>query len=266
MSEVALEQIIKKSEQIIIEAGSIIEASWKTNFVSYAKDGTDIVTDIDYKVEKYIRESLTKLTPQFGFVVEEGVSDVDHEYNWSIDPIDGTKYFAKKVPMFYTQISLLKGNSPIFALTYQPISHQLFMARKHYGAYLNGTRLSIPLDNVALANAIIDIDSGDMCYDKHSWKKWVVGAIAANCYRLRMSGGYLGPALATGAIHAYVNTDLNKPPSIKNIVDLAPHQLLVEEAGYTVKVLDQFPQAIMIWASLPIIKAIEGLLTQSSTN
>jgi len=264
MSEINLDGLVLKSKEIITQAGSMIEDAWHSKIVAHAKDGGDIVTDIDVKIEAFIREKLSILTPDFGYIVEEGISDSTHEYNWSIDPIDGTKYFANKVPMFYTQISLLKKSIPIISLTYQPISHQLFYARKEHGAYLNGTRLTVPKQSLPLEHTIIDIDSGDMRDDMHTWKNSVVSSISSSCYRLRMTGGYLGPTLVTGGVHAYVNIDLNNPPSIKNIVDLAPHQLLIEEAGYAVKVLNQFPQSVMIWASPQIIEAIEGLLTQTS--
>lgn len=266
MSGINLDDLVLKSKEIITQAGSLIEDAWHSKIVAHTKDGGDIVTDIDVNIEAFIREKLSNLTPDFGYIVEEGISDSTHEYNWSIDPIDGTKYFANKVPMFYTQIALLKGSNPLISLIYQPISRQLFYARKERGAYLNGIRLTAPIQSVRLDNTIIDIDSGDMRDNLHRWKKSVVSSIGSSCYRLRMSGGYLGPALVTGAVHAYVNTDLANPPSIKNIVDLAPHQLLVEEAGYTVKTIDHFPQTVMIWATPQIAHEIGNLLTQVSVN
>lgn len=266
MSEVHLDDILKNAEQIIVEAGSIIEASWKSGFVSYTKDVADIVTDIDIKVEQYIRNHLAQLTPQFGFIVEEGVSDLNHEYNWSIDPIDGTKYFAKRVPMFYTQIALLKKKIPLYSLTYQPISHQLFSARKNAGAHLNNVRLTAPTAVLPLERSIIDIDTGDLKIKENAWKRNLMSKLGENCYRLRLSGGYLGPALATDAIQAYINTDLSKSPSTKNIVDLAPHQLLIEEVGYTTTVYDRFPQSVLIWALPETTKHIIALLDELTSN
>lgn len=262
MSDVNLDSFTDQAEKIIIEAGKQIMNSWNGVIVSYAKQSADIVTDIDIKVEKYIRDELAQLTPHFGFVVEEGSSDQEHEYTWSIDPIDGTKYFAHKVPMFYTQLSLLKNSRPIFALTYQPISNQLYRAELSKGAYLNGKKLETSAVHAPLERSIIDIDTGDLSQDSDKWKKSIISNLGAHCYRLRMSGGYLGPTLVTNAIHAYVNTDLSIPFDIKNTVDLAPHLLLVEEAGYTCTILNYFDKPVMIWSTKELTDEISTLLSQ----
>ena len=71
------------------------------------KDGNDIVTTVDLYMEKRIIETIKNIFPEHSIYSEEcGEEKNKSEYEWFIDPIDGTINFASKIPLFSTSIAL----------------------------------------------------------------------------------------------------------------------------------------------------------------
>ena len=56
---------------------------------------------------------------------------------WIVDPIDGTKEFIKGVPEFVVSIGLVKNGEPIIGVIYNPITEEIFYAKKNGGSFLN---------------------------------------------------------------------------------------------------------------------------------
>lgn len=256
-----LKSIAADIKPLILSAGEIILNSWKENHHTFhLKDERDIVTDTDTEVEEYLRKGLYRILPQAGFIVEEGITKMNSEYNWTIDPIDGTKYFAKQAPLFYTQVALLRGTEPIVSFVYSPVSNQLFHAIKDYGSYINDALIKKAKD-IPLSSSIVDFDLGPVTGEENIWKYEVFRKISQKCYRVRATAGYLVPYLTLGVIDISINTDVKAPFSTKNTVDLAPHKLLLTEAGYSEEFISNADHSILIWASKKHIVELKSLLT-----
>lgn len=255
-----LQSIAADVKPLVLSAGEIILNAWKDNhFTSHLKDERDIVTDTDTEVEEYLRKGLYKILPQAGFIVEEGKTEMNNQYNWTIDPIDGTKYFASQVPLFFTQVSLLKNNEPVISFIYNPITKQLFHAVKGFGAYMNDARLE-QRAHLPLAKCITDFDLGPTLGAENEWKYDVFHKIAQKSYRARVTAGYLAPYLPLGVIDISINTAIETPYSTKNITDLAPHKLLLTEAGYGEELVSVGSKSVLIWASRAHIDEIKVLI------
>ncbi len=255
-----LRSISNDVKPLILQAGEIILNSWNgRHFSSQLKDERDIVTETDIEVEEFLRKELTKVLPQAGFIVEEGKTEMNSEFNWTIDPIDGTKYFAAQVPLFFTQVALLRNNEPLVSFIYNPVSKQLFHAIKGMGAYINGKKISKHADT-ALAHCIIDFDLGAVSGKENEWKYDVFQKISQRSYRVRVTAGYLAPYLPLGMVDISINTAIETPYSIKNITDLAPHKLLLSEAGYKEELVSIGGKSVLIWASQAHIEEIKVLI------
>ncbi|MFH0773144.1 MAG: inositol monophosphatase [bacterium] len=233
MSDIAkeeLERISKFSVPAVLNAGDFILNNWnKSKSLTY-KDLRDVVTNVDIEVENMLRERLGTIFPEAGFIVEEGESSVSEGYNWAIDPIDGTKNYANSAPLFYTQIALLKKYDPIFSIIYNPVSKQLFRAIKGGGAYLNDILLR-PNNHTTLARAIVDIDTGPLNGANDAWKLDLINMFGTHAYRLRITAGFFGLYISTGAVDIFIKSNFHAPPTIKEIVDSTPHMLIMEETG-----------------------------------
>ena len=66
------------------------------------------VTIADRNAEKHIRQIINERYPDHGIIGEEyGTENVDAEFVWVLDPVDGTKSFISGVPLFATLVALL---------------------------------------------------------------------------------------------------------------------------------------------------------------
>ena len=99
----------------------------------------DLVTNLDKYSEKKLVDFLGELVPDSGFIAEEGTSTkVGKEYNWIIDPIDGTTNFVHGIPCFAISIALQRNNKTILGLVHEMNLKESFYAFEGGEAYLNG--------------------------------------------------------------------------------------------------------------------------------
>jgi myo-inositol-1(or 4)-monophosphatase len=105
----------------------------------------DFVTNADQRCEKTLRAELEKARPGYGFLMEEGgeVKGTDPEHRFIIDPIDGTTNFMHALPYFAITIALERKGEIIAAITYNPITDEMFTAEKGGGAFVNNKRLRV---------------------------------------------------------------------------------------------------------------------------
>ena len=134
-----LEKICDKVSKIIIRDFGEVEK------LQVSKKGPgDFVTKTDKKVEKIIIEELEKARPKYGFIAEEsGERKNESEFNWVIDPIDGTSNFMHGIPHFAISIALEKNGEVISGIVCDPIKNETFYSEKGRGAYLNNRRIRV---------------------------------------------------------------------------------------------------------------------------
>ena len=110
--------------------------------VSRKADNSE-VTEIDRATEQAIVEVFTTERPSYGIFGEEyGVSGpADAEYQWVIDPIDGTTNFVRGVPVWATLIALVHNGVPVLGVVSAPAMGFRWWATTGGGAFFNGTRI-----------------------------------------------------------------------------------------------------------------------------
>ena len=108
------------------------------------KDDETPVTLADRGAEKVIRETIKQAFPNHGFLGEEyGIEEADSPYVWIIDPIDATKNYIRKIPIFGTQIALMKDEELILGVSNAPLLNELLYAETGDGAFLNGEPIAV---------------------------------------------------------------------------------------------------------------------------
>jgi myo-inositol-1(or 4)-monophosphatase len=99
---------------------------------------TDLVTDVDRQIEKFLIDKISSRYPDHGFYGEEtGVTNAGSEYRWVIDPIDGTTSYIHDFHFYSVSIGLQRNEKNIAAVVYAPKLDELFSAVKDGGAMLN---------------------------------------------------------------------------------------------------------------------------------
>ena len=128
-----------------LQAGEILRAGFGTHFAISNKEGRhNLVTEYDHLAEKAIIDFLGQQVPGSAFLAEEsGQVGVATDLLWIIDPLDGTVNFAHQIPLFSVSIALQKQKKTVSGVVFQPITHELFVAERGKGAFLNGSPLKI---------------------------------------------------------------------------------------------------------------------------
>ena len=135
------------------EAGALLRMYYQQGVTAEFKGDVDIVTEADRASEKLIGERLRATFPAHGIFGEEGTrQQLEAEYRWYVDPLDGTTNFAHGFPYFCVSMGLehRPAGTPseadgtmVAAVIYEPLRDELFVAEAGKGAYLNGRRMRV---------------------------------------------------------------------------------------------------------------------------
>lgn len=118
----------------------------------------DVTSIADREVEEFIVTHLTQSFPEDGFFAEERGS-VAGKNQWVIDPIDGTANFVRGIPFFCVSIAYVVEGEVEIGIIYDPISDELFAARRGFGATCNGKAMRVS-DCQDVAKAVVTCDLG----------------------------------------------------------------------------------------------------------
>ena len=105
------------------------------------KGKNDFVTNIDKESEIVICEKLSKICPFAGFITEEKTRTNIEEYNWIIDPLDGTTNFINSLYPVAVSIALAKKDEILLGVVLEIGLDECFYAYKNSGAFLNGKKI-----------------------------------------------------------------------------------------------------------------------------
>lgn len=110
-----------------------------------SKGSNDFVTSVDLNAEEAIIETIRKSYPEHTIISEEAgvLKGADDNYQWIIDPLDGTTNFIKGIPHFSVSIALKVKGKLDQAVVFDPIRGELFTASRGKGAQLNGMRIRV---------------------------------------------------------------------------------------------------------------------------
>ena len=113
------------------------------------KQQNDFVTEVDKAAEAAIIDTLRETYPKHAILAEEtGASgQQDSEFQWIIDPLDGTTNFIHGFPQYAVSIALAHKGVLTQAVVYDPTNNELFTATKGAGAYLNDKRIRVSKRN-----------------------------------------------------------------------------------------------------------------------
>ena len=127
-------------------AGSVINraALEGGGFEVRTKQRNDFVTKVDHAAEEAIIEIVRKAYPDHAVLAEEsGMIAGQAEYQWIIDPLDGTTNFIHGFPQYCVSIAIRHREALTHGVIYDPLKNELFTASKGRGAYLNDRRIRV---------------------------------------------------------------------------------------------------------------------------
>jgi myo-inositol-1(or 4)-monophosphatase len=126
-------------------AGNLINRATRNLDIISVKEkaAKDFVSEVDHEAEQAIIGTLREAYPDHSILAEESGASGKSEYQWIIDPLDGTTNFLHGFPQYAVAIALKHRNVVTQAVIYDPSRNDLFTATRGHGAYLNDQRMRV---------------------------------------------------------------------------------------------------------------------------
>ena len=236
------------AEGIARQAGALLREFYAKGVETEYKGDVDLVTEADRSSEALIRARLTAAFPAHGIYGEEGTRDqMESEYRWYVDQLDGTTNFAHGFPAFCVILGLErraaglaagqgsmsndKDGEMVAGVIYDPLRDEMFSAERGRGAWLNGRQIHVSKTK-ALQEALTA--TGFPSQKRHSSPNvhfYQEFTLRSHGVRRAGSAGLDMAYVACGRLDGFWEFNLNP-------WDTSAGYLLVEEAGGTVTHLD----------------------------
>jgi histidinol-phosphatase len=202
------------AQQLADAADTISLSRFRTGLAVETKPDLTPVTEADRAVETELARVLSAERPHDAVLGEEHGSTGTGERRWLIDPIDGTRNYARGIPVWGTLVALEEAGSVRLGLVSAPALGRRWWAERREGAFANGERIGVsPVARIE--DAVLSFAFEDELPE-----------IARRAWHTRGLGDFWAHVLvAEGAVDGAVDA------SGVREWDLAAVQVIVEEAG-----------------------------------
>lgn len=242
----SMEQCFEEVKRIACEIGEWLREE-PIQRIHMKSDITNMVTDMDIKIQKELIKRLMPLIPNACFFAEEKDNEaLGSGYTWVIDPIDGTTNYIYDYHHSAISIALVQDHHALFAVCVNPYLSECFYAYRGKGAYCNDTPIHV--SDRDLSSSLIMCGSAP--YDKQALAERSFAYIKELFLRgrdIRRSGSAVLDLcyLACARVDAFYEIRLS-------FWDYAAASLIVEEAGGCFACLEG------TWGSLQRVAVLAG--------
>ncbi|HEV3204017.1 MAG TPA: inositol monophosphatase family protein [Gemmataceae bacterium] len=205
------------------KAGQLARSFFDTDFTVELKADRSPVTIADREAESQLRSRLQKQFPNDGFLGEEfGDQPGTSGFRWIIDPIDATRNFVRRIPIWATLVGLEYKGEQIAGVVEMPAMGQTYHALRGHGAFRDNRRIHV--------STMHDLARSTIFYTSISWfakagRDGVFMELVRRTETQRGYGDFYGHVLvAEGAGEIMVEHGVH-------IWDVAAIRPIVEEAG-----------------------------------
>lgn len=216
--------------ELAFEAGRITLGYFQTGVEVDLKTDGSPVTRADREAEQHLRRRLAARYPADGVVGEEfGIERPDAARRWILDPIDGTKSFARGVPLYGVMLALEVEGISVLGVLHFPALNETIWATRGDACWWNGRPARVSsVDTLARAVVLTsDVNGMDRAGHGAAFRR-----VTQRCAYTRTWGDCYGHALvATGRAEAIFDPKLA-------LWDAAPLLPIIEMAGGSFTTLD----------------------------
>ena len=128
-------------DEAISQAGEIALKFFHSSARKWDKaDGTP-VTEADMAVDSFLKETLTRARPDYGWLSEETVDNTERlsrKRVWIVDPIDGTRAFVERTDQWCISVGLIENGEPLLGAILRPVTGDVYWGLAGGGASKNG--------------------------------------------------------------------------------------------------------------------------------
>jgi myo-inositol-1(or 4)-monophosphatase len=214
-------------------AGELLRANFGAVLDVNEFHAHDIKLDLDVRAQDLITASLLGQFPDHAIFGEEGIAgNQASEFQWIVDPIDGTVNYFYGIPHFCISIALRRGEEIQVGVIYDPAREEMWAVEKGGTPTLNDkpiqvstrTQLSDAVLSVGFSKTAATIAAGMPLLEKYVQR-------ARKC-RLMGSAALDLAYVACGRLDAYIEQQVS-------LWDVAAGKILVEAAGGTFEMTER---------------------------
>ena len=133
MDEVDLDEL-----RVWIHDAGALARQYFNHAEAHRKADRSLVTEADVAIERMVVERIAKRYPDHGIIGEEQTrQELDREFLWALDPLDGTASFVAGLPMWGVSLGLLRDGLPYLGAIYLPLLDDYYWVGPTGDAYLN---------------------------------------------------------------------------------------------------------------------------------
>ena len=220
-------EIVDFSNYLADLSGEIARKYFRLENGEVTKEDDSPVTKADREIEKILRQEIEKKFPTHGIIGEEfGEKNIDADFIWVLDPIDGTSSFIIGRPIFGTLIALTFKGKSLLGIMNQPITNERWIGIDGQGAWFNGKKIQTRKCD-AIADAVMC--SGSSFYFQDGDEE-ILKRISALTKYQKIGGVIYGGDCYSYASLASGFVDIVIDPGLK-IYDYAALMPIIEMAG-----------------------------------
>jgi myo-inositol-1(or 4)-monophosphatase len=236
MRESVIERAYITAREAALEAGELVLRYHISRDFQVSKKGPiNLVTEADVAAEQIIVNRIREAFPNHQVLAEEqGAIEGDADFRWLIDPLDGTTNYAHGYPMFCVSIGLEVKGEVELGVIYNPVSRELFTARRGQGAYLNDVRIQVSEVETLVDSLLVTGFSYDRDEIQKNLRLFEKVMMEARAVRRDGSAAMDMCAVACGRFDGFWEISLQP-------WDVAAGKVIVEEAGGCVTAFDGSP-------------------------
>ena len=223
-----MKHYLDAAENAARAAGKLLRENFQRQLRVKSMAAHDIKLEIDVQAQELISKLLLGEFPAHALYGEEGIAgDQSSDYQWIVDPLDGTVNYFYGIPHFCISIALRLHNEIIVGIIHDPIRNEMWIEQRGDVSKLNGTPIHVS-DRAELADAVISIGlakTGETINTNFPLIQQMIHRVR-KC-RVLGSAALDLAYVACGRFDAYIETGIS-------LWDIAAGSLLVENAGGTV--------------------------------
>jgi fructose-1,6-bisphosphatase/inositol monophosphatase family enzyme len=223
MKQMLYERELHFARSAAMHAGEIALGHQSREMKPEAKPDLSPVTAADRECERLIAHRIEQEFPDDGIMGEEGTrKDSKNGRRWIIDPIDGTRDFVRRLPLWSVLVGLEVNGEIVAGVSNLAPQNQLYSAARGVGAWRNDSRISISGIQKA-EDALVCLNGMTRLYEfpfAASVLDWL-----SQFWAVRSLGGCLDAMMvASGQAELWIELHAQA-------WDLAPLKIIAEEAG-----------------------------------
>jgi myo-inositol-1(or 4)-monophosphatase len=235
-SKSELSERLRVAEEAARAAGEVHRRYYSTGIAFETKlgDRRDMLTQADLESQAVVKEVIARAFPGETIVGEEDglaagqIAPLLDGTCWTVDPLDGTQSFVTNFPVFGPGIAFVAERRALAGVVYLPVYDELYAAARGLGAMLNGTPIQVR-GGKSLQDAMVGVHIREASPANVARFLLTTGRVlvAANGIRLLGSPMICLAMIAAGRLDCFATMS----PTRLSVWDLAPAQVILEEAG-----------------------------------